>query len=829
MTPQYTVADIATVLKGKLISVNGTTDVIKHLLIDSRKIVAIESSLFFALVTQRNDGHKYIADLYGKGLRNFVVSTLPENIADFKQANFIEVNNTLLALQQLAGFHRKQFSIPVIGITGSNGKTIVKEWLFQLLSPDKTIVRSPKSYNSQIGVPLSVWQMQAEHDLAIFEAGISEPEEMKKIQPVIQPTIGIFTNIGTAHEKNFINSKQKTGEKLNLFTKVETLIYCLDSVEIQDRIIQSEILKKNNFFTWSFKRKADLMITSVKKEQNKTWITATYNANEMGICIPFVDNASIENAIHCWALMLLLGYKNEVIAPRMTTLSTVAMRLELKAGINNCSIINDSYSSDLNSLSIAMDFMNQQNQHVKRTVILSDILQSSLSDSDLYTEVSDLLLAKGVTRFIGIGPGIIKNQSCFRMEKTLFENTDAFLNKLSPNEFHNETILIKGARMFEFEQIGRMLQQKTHETVLEINLNSLVHNLNYYISQLKKGTKVMAMVKAFSYGSGGFEIANVLQYHNIDYLAVAYADEGVELRKAQIATPIMVMNPEEESFDLMNKYKLEPEIYSFRTLNLLIKTIHSSEAKDAPNYPIHIKLDTGMHRLGFQPDEIDELIAVLKINDLISVKSVFTHLAASENTAEDVFTLKQIATLSTVANKLKNEFGNDILVHVLNSAGISRFRDANFDMVRLGIGLYGISFFHDEQQLLQNVSSLKTTISQIRHIAKGETVGYGRNWTAERKSRIAIVPIGYADGLNRRLGNGKGCLYVHGKKAPTVGNISMDMCMIDVTQVDANEGDLVVVYNSAATVKELAVALETIPYEILTSVSGRVKRVYYYE
>ncbi len=829
MTPIYTISDISIILKGTHTSVSGNNDIIKHLLIDSRKIIATESSVFFALVTQRNDGHKYIHELYAKGIRNFIVSTLPEDMDVFANANFVEVKNTLLALQQLAAHHRKQFAIPVIGITGSNGKTIVKEWIYQLLSPDKNIVRSPKSYNSQIGVPLSVWQMQADNELAIFEAGISEPEEMKMLQPIIQPTIGIFTNIGTAHEKNFINSKQKTGEKLHLFTKVEKLIYCSDVFEIQDRIIQSEILKKHNFFAWSFKHKADLMITSVNKENNKTNISANYNANDIEISIPFVDNASIENAIQCWALMLHLGYDNTLIAERMANLTTVAMRLELKAGINNCSIINDSYSSDLDALSIALDFMNQQNQHKKRTVILSDILQSSLSDSDLYSEVSNLLLAKGVTRFIGIGNSIINNQSCFKIEKTLFPTTDAFLNKFSPTEFHNETVLIKGARIYEFEQIGRMLQQKSHETVLEINLNSLVHNLNYYKSRLNKGTKVMAMVKAFSYGSGGFEIANVLQYHNIDYLAVAYADEGIELRKAQIATPIMVMNPEEESFDLMSKYKLEPEIYSFRTLNLLINTILSSESKEIHEHPIHIKLDTGMHRLGFNPEEMDELISILKRHDQITIKSVFTHLSASENSAEDDFTKQQIQSLTEAANKLKKEFRNDIMVHVLNSAGISRFADAHFDMVRLGIGLYGISYFEEEQQMLQNVSSLKTTISQIKNIPQGESVGYGRGWIVPKDARIAIVPIGYADGLNRKLGNGKGFLYINGNKASIIGNVCMDMCMIDITNIEAQEGDPVIVYNDAASIKQFADVLESIPYEILTSVSGRVKRVYYYE
>jgi Alr-MurF fusion protein len=826
----YSVSDIAGIINGTLFSSKGNNDAIKHLLIDSRKIVIAESSLFFALVTPRNDGHKFISELYEKGIRNFVVSTLPENYKEFDQSNFIQVNNTLQALQNLAASHRKQFSIPVLGITGSNGKTIIKEWLYQLISPDKNIVRSPKSFNSQIGVPLSVWQMQPENELAIFEAGISEPEEMKRLQPIIQPTIGIFTNIGTAHEKNFLNIRQKTGEKLHLFTNVNTLIYCSDNFEIQDRIIKSEFLtKKINLFTWSFKHKANLMITGIVKDSGFTTINATYESEQISIKIPFADNASLENAIHCWAFMLLTGYANDVIAERMPSLSTVAMRLELKAGINNCSVINDSYSSDLNSLSIALDFMNQQNQHKKRTLILSDILQSSMNDSDLYAEVSGLLNAKGVNRIIGIGPSLARHEEMFSIEKLFFKSTDAFLNKFNASDFHNETILIKGARVFEFENISRMLQQKTHETVLEINLNALVHNLNYYKSLLNKDTRIMAMVKAFSYGSGGYEIANVLQYHNIDYLAVAYADEGIELRKARIVTPIMVMNPEEESFELMRKYQLEPEIYNFRTLNLLIESINASESRELQKQPIHIKIDSGMHRLGFLPSETDELINIIKSNTNIYIKSVFTHLACSEDIAQDDFTNAQIETLQQVCARFQKEFPEPFFIHTLNSSGISRFPDANFDMVRLGIGLYGISFFDEEQMHLQNVSSLKTTISQIKKVPKGETVGYGRMWKATRNSVIAIVPIGYADGLSRNLGNGNGFLYVNGKKAAIIGNISMDMCTIDITGLEAKEGDQVIVYNDAASIKELASMLGTIPYEILTSVSGRVKRVYYYE
>ena len=826
----YSVSDIVGIIGGTLFSEDGNNDAIKHLLIDSRKIVMADTSLFFALVTPRNDGHKYIGELYDKGIRNFVVSEINDEHKKYKASNFIKAGNTLLALQTLAAFHRKQFDVPVLGITGSNGKTIIKEWLFQLMSPDKNIVRSPKSFNSQIGVPLSVWQIQPEHELAIIEAGISEPEEMKWLQPIIQPTIGIFTNIGTAHEKNFLNIRQKTGEKLHLFTNVDTLIYCSDSFEIQDRIIKSEFLIKNiNLFTWSYKHKANLKITGTVTESGFTTISAVYDLEDISIKIPFTDNASIENAIHCWAFMLLTGYKNDVIAERMLTLTTVAMRLELKAGINNCSVINDSYSSDLNSLSIALDFMNQQNQHKKRTVIMSDILQSSMNDMDLYAEVSALLQAKGVNRIIGIGPSLLRNENAFTIEKSFYAGTDAFLNKFNAADFHNETILIKGARVFEFENVSRMLQQKSHETVLEINLNALVHNLNYYKSCLKNDTRIMAMVKAFSYGSGGFEIANVLQYHNIDYLAVAYADEGIELRKARISTPIMVMNPEEESFELMRKYQLEPEIYNFRTLNLLIDSINASESKEPHKQSIHIKIDTGMHRLGFMPEEVDELISILKNNPHIHIQSVFTHLASSEDCAHDDFTQQQLHVLRQVCDQFKEAFEEPFWIHALNSSGISRFAEANFDMVRLGIGLYGISYFDEEQTHLQNVSSLKTTISQIKQVPKGETVGYSRAWKAGKDSTIAVVPIGYADGLSRKLSNGNGFLYVNGQRADIIGNVCMDMCMIDITGMAAAEGDQVFVYYDAASIKQLAGILGTIPYEILTSVSGRVKRVYYYE
>ncbi len=824
----YNIKVISEILKAELYTQNVDFLPVKDILIDSRSIVSPSTSIFFALVGPRNDGHNYISELFGKGLRNFVVTKLPDNYNTLKEADFIIVDDTLKALQTLARHHRNQFKIPVIGITGSNGKTIVKEWLYQLLSPYKNIVRSPKSYNSQIGVPLSVWQMTSENEIAIFEAGISDPNEMEKIQQIILPDIGIFTNIGQAHDKNFINTNQKVGEKLKLFKNVKTLIYCQDYFDIQDRIVKSEILKSINFFSWSFKHKSDLFIKNVIKENNQTQITAEFKNKDISVVIPFTDDASIENAIHCWATLLLLGYQNSIISAGMKNLIPVAMRLELKEGINNCSIINDSYSNDIKSLNIALDFLKQQKQHKKLTVILSDILQSSLPDEELYSEVAKLLKDKSISRFIGIGKALARYQSKFKLEKEFYTDTESFLDKLQSSHFYNETILLKGARIFEFEQISKALQQKSHETVLEINLNALIGNLNYYRSQLRPETKVMAMVKAFSYGSGSFEIANVLQYHHIDYLAVAYADEGVELRKAGITVPIMVMNPEEQSFGAIFKYNLEPEIYSFRTLNILLREIESNNVSNK-TIPVHIKLDTGMHRLGFEEKDISELITLLKSEKKIQVRSIFTHLVASEDINEDDFTVQQINKFLNCSDKLKADFGEEILCHVLNSSGISRFNQYQFDMVRLGIGLYGISADGEEQKRLLSVSSLKTTISQIKHLKQGDSVSYNRKWTAKRDTQTATIPVGYADGLNRKLGNEVGFVYIKNQKAPIIGNICMDMCMLDVTGIEVSEGDEVIIFNDSDSIKKLTACLGTIPYEILTNVSRRVKRIYFYE
>ncbi|MGM0612919.1 MAG: bifunctional UDP-N-acetylmuramoyl-tripeptide:D-alanyl-D-alanine ligase/alanine racemase [Bacteroidota bacterium] len=803
---------------------------IKDVLIDSRRLVNPEHCLFIALKTRKNDGHNYVADLYNKGVRNYILDHIPDNAQDLTNANIILVKDTLRALQKIGEYHRKQFDIPVIGITGSNGKTIVKEWLYQLLQNDYNIVRSPKSYNSQVGVALSALQMNEGNNLAIFEAGISETDEMERLQAIVRPTIGIFTNIGQAHNENFINIPQKVGEKLKLFTAVNTLIYSSDHYEIREQIIKSELSHKINIFKWSKNADADLLIQDISRNQRQTNIRGIYQNRNVEIIIPFTDQASIENAIHCWMTMLLLGYDNDTINERMQSLSPVAMRLELKEGINHCSVINDSYNSDFNALVIALDFMNQQKQHQKKTVILSDILQSGMNNLTLYQSVYELLKEKQIDRLIGIGKNISQQSNQFQdMDAEFYPSTDDFLNRFSIASFNNETILLKGARMFEFERINKVLQQQSHETVMEINLNALVDNYNYFRSVVKPGAKIMAMVKAFSYGSGSFEIANILQYHRVDYLGVAYTDEGVELRKSGITLPLMVMNPEEHSFDIMIRHNLEPEIYSFRVLDLLDKAIERNIVQDQKPVGIHLKLDTGMRRLGFTEDELEEVISKIQNNPLIRINSVFSHLAASDEPDETAFTKNQISSFEKMASKIQNQFDHEIIRHISNSAAITRYPDAQFDMVRLGIGLYGVATDPSIKDKLRNVSRLKTSISQIKYISKGETVGYSRAFKADTDMKIGIIPIGYADGLSRILSNKKGKLWVNGNAAPIIGNICMDMCMVDLNGLEVEEGDEVVVFDDQHNIEEMANDLGTIPYEVLTNVSRRVKRVYYHE
>ena len=823
----YALSRIAEIVGGQLTG-NLTERQICDLLIDSRQLIVPEQALFFAIVSSRNDGHKYIGELYDKGVRAFVVSRRPEK--PYPDASFIIVANTLKALQTLAAYHRRQFSIPVIGITGSNGKTIVKEWLFQMLNPEFNIVRSPKSYNSQVGVPLSLWQMNEKHDLAIFEAGISEPEEMMALQDMIRPTIGVFTNIGQAHDENFINRAQKAGEKLNLFTKAEQLVYCMDYADIQQVVIRSGIASKLKLFTWSRKfEDADLLVSHVAKTDKNATVDCIYKGEKLSFAIPFADNASIENAIHCISVCLLLDYEPSLISERLKSLTSIAMRLEIKAGVNNCTIINDYYNSDINSLAIALDVMNQQRQHKRHVVILSDILQSGRSEMDLYTEIGQLLKNKNVDMLIGIGNGISRQSNKFEMESYFYQNVPDFLAHFPFSKFNNQTILLKGARAFEFEQIGMELQEKAHETVLEINFNHLVSNLNHFRSKIKPETKLMVMVKAFGYGSGNLEVSNVLQFHNVDYLTVAFADEGVELRRAGINLPIMVMSPEVNSYDNIIKYHLEPEVFSFRNLEFIEKALQNLALPEAHPLNVHIKLDTGMHRLGFSNDELPELIRRIKANPLLHVKSVFSHLATADNPAEDDFTMSQIHKFEEGSQIIVDAFPHKVLRHILNTAGITRFPQYQFDMVRLGIGLYGVPTCEADKGVLQPVVSLKTIVNQIKHVPAGDSIGYNRHGRAEKDMRIGIVPIGYADGLSRLLGNGNGKFYVNGHQVPVVGDICMDMCMLDLTHIEAQEGDTVVIFDAEHDIADIAKACQTIPYEIMTRVSQRVKRVYYQE
>ena len=713
--------------------------------------------------------------------------------------------DTLKALQALASSHRQQFTYPVIGITGSNGKTIVKEWLYQMLSPDHNIVRSPKSYNSQVGVPLSVWQMNDTYDMAIFEAGISEPDEMMALQDIIRPNIGVFTNIGQAHEENFINPAQKAGEKLNLFTKAEKLVYCMDYSEIQQVIIRSNLAEKVKLFTWSRKfEEADLYVKQITKSEKTATVDCLYHGESLTFVIPFADKASVENAIHCIAVGLLMQMEPEVIAERIQSLTSIAMRLEIKAGMNNCTIINDYYNSDINSLAIALDVMRHQRQHQRNVVILSDILQSGRSELDLYTEIGQLLKTKNVDMLIGIGEALSRQANKFEMERYFYKNVSDFLTQFPFSKFNNQAILLKGARAFEFEQIGMELQEKAHETVLEINFNHLVSNLNYFRAKIKPTTKLMVMVKAFGYGSGNLEVSNVLQFHNVDYLTVAFADEGVELRRAGINLPIMVMSPEVNSYDNIIRYHLEPEVFSFRNLEFIEKALENMALPEAHPLNVHIKLDTGMHRLGFSNDELPELIRRIQANPMLHVKSVFSHLATADNPAEDTFTMSQIHNFEEGSQMIVDAFPQ-ALRHILNTAGISRFSRYQFDMVRLGIGLYGVPTCEADKGLLQPVVSLKTTITQIKHVPAGDSIGYNRHGRAEHDMRIGIVPIGYADGLSRLLGNGNGKFYVNGKQVPIVGDICMDMCMIDLTQVEASEGDEVVVFDAEHDINEFII------------------------
>ena len=809
---------------------------VRWLLTDSRSLCFPEETLFFALKTQRNDGHRYIDDLYRRGVRMFVVEQVPEHQdIRYPDADFLRVPSPLAALQRLAERHRDEFDIPIIGITGSNGKTMVKEWLYQLLLPSQKIVRSPRSYNSQIGVPLSVWLLNEQTEVGIFEAGISQPGEMYALRDIIQPTIGVLTSLGAAHQENFRSMEEKCMEKLELMHDTEAMVYCSDN-DIVSRCIR-RMQYKGEKVAWSqCDENVAFFVKEIVNKAPNTRITYIYQEEENSYTIPFIDEASIENSITCAAVALHLGVTPAQLAERMPQLEPVAMRLEVKQGQHGCILINDSYNSDINSLDIALDFMQRrmtQSSFVTShdvikdpslCVVLSDIFQTGTSPETLYAQVSDLCVKRGINKFIGIGPEVTAQADRIQIaDKQFFADVNHFLASKSFSDLRNELILLKGARPFGFDRITEQLEQKVHETILEVNLNAVVENLNYYRSFLKPETKMVCMIKADAYGAGAVEIAKTLQDHRVDYLAVAVADEGVTLRKAGITANIMIMNPEMTAFKTMFDYDLEPEVYSFRLMDALIK---AARKEGITGWPVHIKLDTGMHRLGFDPiNDIDEVIDRLRHQNAIIPRSVFSHFVGSDSDDFDAFSARQFELFEQGSQKLQAAFSHKILRHMDNSAGIEHFPERQMDMCRLGLGLYGVD--PRDNRMLHTVSTLKTTILQLRHVPAGETVGYSRKGKIERDSVIAAIPIGYADGLNRHLGNRHGYCLVHGQKAEYVGNICMDVAMIDVTDIPCQEGDQVEVFGEHLPVTVLSDAIDTIPYEVLTAVSNRVKRVYF--
>jgi alanine racemase len=818
----YSIQTICSVIKGQLIS-QRSDDRIDHLVYDSRRILQPSSSLFFALKTEHNDGHKYLLNTHKKGIRNFIISEQPG--IELSDSNIILVEDTLAALQQLAQFHRNHFSFPVIGITGSNGKTIVKEWLNHLLEEEYTIVRSPKSFNSQIGVPLSVWQMDGQHNLGIFEAGISSAGEMEHLEQIIQPTIGVLTNIGEAHSEGFLDSTHKLAEKLLLFKNCPVLI-----ARNKDLGGKRELIEKGTkLLTWGSAESNAFVLNSIQKQKEKTEIVLTHQSSAVTIRIPFVDDASIENAITCCCVLLVLGYSNESITTRIAKLHAIDMRLQLKHSINDCLVINDSYSADVTSLKIALDFLKQQSSGLERTVILSEFAESGKTNEELYSEIAGLLNNYEIKKVIAIGVNSIEpiqQRLSHLIRFQGYPSTDDFINEFRSSQFFQEIILIKGARKFEFERIAKLFEKKLHQTVLEIDLNALAHNLKEYQKLLRPSTKVMAMVKAFSYGSGGSEIASVLQFHNTDYLGVAYADEGVELVKAGILLPIMVMNAEESSFQSIVDYNLQPVIYSF---DLLYKFESYLKEQGIQSHPVHLEIETGMNRLGFSVSQTEELAKYISAS-AFQVQSVFSHLAASEDPLQDEFTRQQAALFEKAVQVLQQYLHYPFIKHISNSAAIVRHPQLQMDMVRLGIGLYGIEIDNDHLLELTPVATLRSTIAQLRHIKKGETVSYNRKGTVNRDSLIATVRIGYADGYSRQFGSGVGKMLVNGKPAPVIGTVCMDMTMLDVTDIkEVKEGDDVILFGSQLPVQEAAKWINTIPYEIMTSISQRVKRIYFHE
>jgi Alr-MurF fusion protein len=813
-------ADIAELVSG---TITGPRDlVVNDIITDSRQIILSEGLVFFAISGKNHDGHQYIGNLYDKGIRIFVVERFSDKQLLYKDAAFVLVRDAIEALQLLAAYKRKVFKSTVIAVTGSTGKTIVKEWLADILGLTAAVIRSPKSYNSQTGVPLSVWKLEEKYAFGIFEAGISLPGEMERLQRVIDPDIGIITNIGDAHRENFPDDKTKAEEKLKLFLNSSVIVFCSDQKLISGLIKSSEKLKSKKLIDWSTEdRAAAVFVRKTTGNGDFSTLRMTYKGNENCFEIPFTDRASVENAITVASACLAMGIETSVIAKGLRQLVSVAMRMEMKKGLNNSQLIEDYYNSDPGSLGMALEYLKSKKSS-KTTLVLSDFVQTGRDEKELYREIAGIVKTTGIDRFIGIGPVLKRNSEFFESGSGFFDSTDDFVNNFSSIDFRNETILLKGARIFEFERIGRLLEEKIHQTVLEINLDAISHNINEFRRYLDPGTRIMAMVKAFAYGAGPVEIAALLEYHRVSYLAVAYADEGVELRVSGVTLPVMVMNPDPYATELLIRYNLEPEIYSHESYDQFVGV---ASKHGLINYPVHIKIDTGMHRLGFMPEDLDLLAEKIKTAEAIKIVSVFSHLAASEDPSFDDFTRKQVSIFLEAADKLRRAAGYDFLRHILNSSGIVRMPQYQFEMVRPGIGIYGVGKF--EGLTMKPAGRFKTRISQIKRIPAGEPVGYGFADAAETDRLIAILPVGYADGLNRMLGNRKGSLFIRGRKVPLVGNICMDMCMADVTGLNATTGDEAEVFGENITIDEIAAICGTIPYEILTSIPVRVKRVFY--
>ena len=815
-------SDIAEIVNGKLI---GPGDLlISEIVTDTRQLSITDGLLFFALKGKNHDGHIFIDNLYKNGIRIFVVNRLIEKPERYQGAAFIITDDTLAALQLLAAYNRKSFHSPVIAVTGSAGKTVVKEWLADILGLTTSVVRSPKSYNSQVGVPLSILKLDDKYQLGIFEAGISLPGEMEKLQRIIDPDIGVITNIGDAHSENFRDNRQKAEEKLKLFANSSLIIYCSDHELVHQSILNNEILKTKILVDWSCeKEEAKIFVMKSPLAKGRTGIQMRYNGIINDFEIPFSDRASVENAITVAAVCLAMGIPSSIISCGMTGLVSVAMRMEMKSGINNCQLIEDYYNSDPGSLGMALDYLRSQDGR-EATLILSDFVQSGRDEKDLYGEVARLVRKTGIKKFIGIGNALSRNSALFNDESRFYYTTDEFVNDFKNSSYRNEIILLKGARIYEFEKIGKLLELQIHQTVLEVNLDAISHNLNEFRRHLNPETKIMAMVKAFAYGAGPAEISALLEYHRVSYLGVAYADEGVELRNAGVTMPIMVMNPDPSASDVIINYSLEPEIYSLLSLRQFVDV---ASRHGLVNYPVHIKIDTGMHRLGFLPEDVDILADYLKNQECVKVVSVFSHLAASDDPALDNFTHRQVEVFLKAVDQISAAVGYTFLRHILNSSGIARFPQYQFEMVRPGIGMYGVGHF--EGLDVRTTGRFKTRISQTKRIRAGEPVGYGCADVSDNERIIAILPVGYADGLNRKLGNRKGSLFIKGTKVPIVGNVCMDMCMADITGLDAGPGDEAEIFGEKISIDEIAEICQTIPYEILTSIPRRVKRIFYRE